>query len=68
VTRKKREMETAARSVHIAADTIIMLTEERQGLRDALRDLLAYWNHKDDHGWTAADVKRLEEIRNLVSR
>lgn len=35
-------------------------------LRCALRDLLAYWDRKDNSGWTAADVKRLAEIRNLA--
>jgi hypothetical protein len=42
-------------------------------LRDALRDLLAYYDRviADNGGagpsWTAADVKRIEEIRNLCA-
>ena len=33
----------------------------------AARDLLALWDRRDESGWTAADVKRLEEIRKLVT-
>lgn len=53
------------------------LIVERQALRDALRDLLEFYDRagvgstwsplkKDDHGWNAADVNRLAEIRRLV--
>jgi hypothetical protein len=31
----------------------------------ALRDMMELWECRDDHGWTAADVKRIEEIRKL---
>jgi len=33
----------------------------------SLRDLLAFWDRHDDHGWTAADVKRIDEIRKLAN-
>lgn len=56
----------AARSAARFAEIIIALTQERQRLRDALRDLLAMWDRRDDSGWTAADAARLEEIRKLV--
>lgn len=41
-------------------------------LHNALRDLLAFYdraagNVRKDSGYTAADVKRLEEIRKLVN-
>jgi hypothetical protein len=33
----------------------------------ALRDLLAFWDRREESGWHAADVKRLEEIRKLCA-
>jgi hypothetical protein len=50
----------------VAIATIAMLTQERQILRDGLRDLLAFWDRRDESGWTAADLKRIAEIRALV--
>jgi hypothetical protein len=35
-------------------------------LRRALRSMLEIWDRRDQSGWTAADVKQLEEIRKLV--
>lgn len=38
--------------------------------QEALRDLMCFYNRVtelDGHGWTAADVKRLEEIRQLLA-
>ncbi|MGA7791820.1 MAG: hypothetical protein WCA19_02200 [Candidatus Acidiferrales bacterium] len=48
------------------------LTLERQKMLGGLRDALYFYdrvagNARADHGWTAADVKRLAEIRAVVS-
>lgn len=63
--RKKRP-----RVESIAIRTVVMLTLERQTMRNALGDLLALYdrvaNSSGGHGWTASDVKRLEEIRELA--
>jgi hypothetical protein len=53
-------------SVDITTATITALTLERVNLREALRELVAFWDRREDSGWTAADVQRLEEIRRLV--
>lgn len=42
------------------------LIVERQALRDALRDLLEFYDRRSGHGWDAADVNRLAEIRRVV--
>ena len=44
-----------------------MFGEQANMLHTALIDLLRYWDRRDESGWTAADVKRLEEIRKLVT-
>lgn len=62
------QAERKHRKWKIAIATITTLTIERQKLKDALRDLLWAFDRRDDSGWTAADVKRLEEIRELVKR
>jgi hypothetical protein len=36
-------------------------------LRSALRSMLAFWDRREDSGWTAADIRELEEIRKLVN-
>lgn len=35
-------------------------------LVNGIKDLLGYWNRQGQHGWTAADVERLAEIRALA--
>ncbi|MBZ5662738.1 MAG: hypothetical protein LAO08_20240 [Acidobacteriia bacterium] len=34
-------------------------------LVEALRDLFAYYDRREQSGWTAADMKRIDEIRRL---
>lgn len=63
---------TPSKSASIAADTILMLTQERQALRDGLRDLLGLWDRAtgmahDPSGYTAKDVLRLAEIRAMIA-
>ena len=41
----------------------VALGEMAQGYREGLRDLLSIWDRRDHSGWTAADVRRLAEIR-----
>lgn len=54
--------------------SITILIRERGTLRSALHDLLRFYDtlsgHVGEHGvgWTYADIRRLEEIRNLVIR
>lgn len=51
----------------LATEMVIALSQERQRLRDGLRDLLAMWDRREtDLGWTPAEVSRLEEIRKLL--
>jgi hypothetical protein len=35
-------------------------------LRTALRDLLAFQNRRGDAGWSAADISRMNEIKELA--
>lgn len=52
--------------------SITILIRERETLRHALHDLLRFYDtlsgHVGEHGvgWTYADIKRLEEIQELV--
>jgi hypothetical protein len=75
VSRLRKKATTAPEPASVKI--ITALTLDRQFYRDALRDLLAFYDRVSGHqsaearksegGWTAADVKRLEEIRKLVS-
>jgi len=64
----------AKRSIHGLCDLAISQVQgfnaglmiDRETLRSALRDLLDFWDRRDDSGWTAAEARRLEEIRKLV--
>ncbi len=54
-----------------AIETIRGLTIERQTYLTALGDLMCFYNRVTEpgyggHGWTAADVVRLQEIRQLL--
>ena len=57
-------------NVQIANAVNIFASDQRR-LEIALRDLLALYDRVTDssggHGWSTADVKRLEEIRKLCS-
>jgi hypothetical protein len=54
----------------IDVEMITALSLDRARIRDALRDLLGLYDRvttsSGGYGWTAADVKRLEEIRKLA--
>lgn len=39
---------------------------QQADLHAALRDLLAYQNRRGDEGWSSADVRRMNEIRDLA--
>jgi hypothetical protein len=56
-----------AAPMKLAVGFIVALSLERKKLYLALRTLLAFWDRRDESGWTAADVQRLAEIRNLVT-
>lgn len=50
-----------------------MKKNTKQDLASALRDLIAFYdrvagNVYTGHGWTPAEMKRLQEIRDLVNR
>lgn len=63
-TKPKLRMNVKEREAAVAI--IRDLTLARHGLREGLRDLLAYYDRREQSGWTSADVKRLAEIRKLV--
>jgi hypothetical protein len=62
-------------STQIAVDTILVLTQERQALRDALGDLLLLFDRVSGaapeasrgDGWTWSELQRLEAIRKLAT-
>jgi hypothetical protein len=66
--RVPRKLSQRSQSTAVAVEAILMLTDERQALHDALQIMLAYWDRRDDHGWTAADVVTIAGIRELVKR
>jgi hypothetical protein len=61
-------MFTTPESQNLSLRFIIALTLDRQAKQIALRELLAIWDRRDESGWTAADAKKLDEIRKLVER
>ena len=44
------------------------MQEDRRLVRVALRDLLGFYDRRTDHGWTAADVERVKQIRELAKK
>ncbi len=50
----------------VAQEMIVSLSLERERLRNALRDLFAYYDRRENSGWTAADVQRIAAIRDLI--
>lgn len=65
--RDKSAMPRKPKKLDVAIATIEALTIERIALRGCLRDLLAFWDRRDESGWTAADAMRLTEIRKLAN-
>ena len=58
-------------SSRVAQPPSAVITGEGAGatqpeLHRALRDLLAYQNRRGDEGWSSADVRRMNEIRDLA--
>jgi hypothetical protein len=50
------------------AVTIIQeLTQDRQSLRVAVKDLLALWDRRELGSWSVDEVERLAEIRGMVA-
>lgn len=45
-----------------------LLADECEKLQKALHDLLKLYDRRDDSGWVFSDIRRLEEIRELVIR
>lgn len=52
--------------VSLAVKTITELTIRALVQRQALRDLLGYWDRAGHGQWVAADVERIEEIRKIA--
>lgn len=51
------------------AAIVVALTQEREKLRAAVRDLLMAFDHTTDgRNWTPAEVARVSEIRKMVAQ
>jgi hypothetical protein len=68
---RAQNIEVLAWGLQNSRTRIVELMETLAGSGRALRDLLRFYDRAtgsgDGTGWTATDVRRLEEIRNLVS-
>jgi hypothetical protein len=60
----KRHIRNEQTALRIIQDMV----RQREGLKQALKDLLNYWDGRfgGPQGWIAADIERIEEIRRMI--
>lgn len=72
--RKRKAKSNAARPARRYMSELELAADQCEKLRAALGDLLRFYDtlsgHVGEHGvgWSYADIKRLEEIRAMVTR
>lgn len=65
ISKMQLEIDSLRCELQTIYSAFTIISTGQRPVYEALRELLAYYDRRDDSGWTAVDVKRIAEIRKL---